>query len=139
MIQHRPRATAPTRMATATLRSSTISLQNLFADGLFKWYLVGKREGLTALFHRGRVFGVEKKNQQTQIGANNNNVGLTFISMSDSAVVARGRRRSKSLVIRQTFEEVAVFLHELKRIAFDVFCLVSVVVAMCRLLIYEFR
>jgi hypothetical protein len=94
---------------------------------------------LTALFHRGRVFAMERKNQQKQIGANNDNVGLTFISMSDSAVVARGRRRSKSLVIRERFEEVAVFLHELKRIAFDVFCLVSVVVVMCRLLIYEFR
>ena len=139
MIQHRPRATAPARMAAATLRSSTISFPSLLTDGLSGWYLEGKREGLTALFHRGRVFGMERKNQQKQIGANNNNVGLTFISMSDSAVVARGRRRSKSLVIRQRFEEVAVLLHELKRIAFDVFCLVSVVVVMCRLLIYEFR
>jgi hypothetical protein len=34
---------------------------------------------------------MERKNQQKQIGANNDNVGLTFISMSDSAVVARGR------------------------------------------------
>ncbi len=29
MIQHRPRATAPARMAAATLRSSTISFQTM--------------------------------------------------------------------------------------------------------------
>jgi 16S rRNA (cytosine967-C5)-methyltransferase len=67
------------------------------------------------------------------------NIGLNLISISTLSGEAPVQTGSKLQVIRQKFEEVSVFLHELKRIAFDVFCLVSVVVVMCRLLIYEFR
>ena len=120
----------------AKKRSDRRQASSLFTDRLFGWYLERKREGLTALFRGGRVCGMETKNPNIEVKTN---IGLNLISISTLSGEAPVQTGSKLQVIRQKFEEVSVFLHELKRIAFDVFCLVSVVVVMCRLLIYEFR